>query len=187
MTNNTAEDRAALVRMISEAAVLRGEFTLRSGKTSNYYIDKYRFTTKPTILRSLGVLFAERVALIEREAGVRVDRLVGAELGGIPLVTVAALETGLDAVFVRNSKKEYGTAQQVEGILNEGDRVVFVEDIATTGGQSVEAIETVRSAGAEVVGVIAVIDRLEGARANIEGAGVRFESLLTRDDLGIEK
>ena len=182
MTKKTTQELAELV---AQAAVLRGEFTLRSGKTSSYYIDKYRFTTKPEILCTLGVMFAERVALIEREAGVRVDRLVGAELGGIPLVTVTALETGLHAVFVRNSKKEYGTAQQVEGVLNEGDRVVFVEDIATTGGQSVEAIETVRDAGAEVVAVIAVIDRLEGARANIEGAGVRFESLLTRDDLGI--
>jgi len=176
--------RQELVRVISEAAVLRGEFTLRSGKTSSYYIDKYRFTTRPGILRLLGAMFAERIGVIEREAGVTVDRLVGAELGGIPLVTVASLETGLDAVFVRNSKKGYGTAQRVEGTLNAGDRVVFVEDIATTGGQSVEAIGTIRDAGAEVLGVIAVIDRMEGARANIEGAGVRFESLLTRDDLG---
>jgi len=177
--------REELIRAIHDAAVLRGRFTLRSGKVSDYYIDKYRFTTKPEILRALGKMFAERVALVERQAGVRVDRLVGAELGGIPLVTVAALETGLDAVFVRNAKKDYGTAQRVEGALEKGDRVVFVEDIATTGGQSVEAIETVRAAGAEAAAVIAVIDRLEGARANIEGAGVRFESLLTRDDLGI--
>lgn len=179
-------NREELIDAIAEVAVLRGEFTLRSGKTSNYYIDKYRFTTKPEILRALGVMFAERIAQIERELGVKVDRLVGAELGGIPLVTVASMETGLDAVFVRNAKKEYGTAQRVEGALNEGDKVVFVEDIATTGGQSVEAIGAIRAAGAEVLAVIAVIDRMEGARGNIEGAGVRFESLLTRDDLGID-
>lgn len=182
----TMTTREELIHAIKDAAVLRGEFTLRSGKTSHYYIDKYRFTTRPGILRTLGKLFAERIAMIGREAGVKVDRLVGAELGGIPLVTVASLETGLDAVFVRNAKKGYGTARRIEGTLNAGDRVIFVEDIATTGGQSVEAIETIRSAGAEALAVITVIDRLEGARANIEGAGVRFESLLTKTDLGIE-
>jgi orotate phosphoribosyltransferase len=182
----TTSRHEALIGAIKGAAVLRGEFTLRSGKTSSYYIDKYRFTTRPAILRALGAMFAERIGVIERQAGAKADRLVGAELGGIPLVTVAALETGLDAVFVRNAKKGYGTAQRIEGTLNKGDRVVFVEDIATTGGQSVEAIRGLREAGAIVLAVIAVVDRLEGARANIERAGVRFESLLTSRDLGIE-
>jgi orotate phosphoribosyltransferase len=100
-------------------------------------------------------------------------------------VTVASLETGLPSIFVRNKKKDYGTAKQVEGVLNRGDRVVIVEDVATTGGQALEAASVLREAGAEVVAIIATIDRQEGARENVEKAGVRFEALFTKADLGI--
>ena len=177
---------------IKEAAVLRGEFTLRSGATSNYYVDKYRFTTNPALLRSITEIMAERIRDIDSSAvrgtpGERgVSRLAGAELGGIPLVTAAGLMLDKPFVFIRNAKKDYGTAKQLEGELTATDRVVLLEDIATTGGQAVEAIDVLRHAGAEVLAVIAVVDRLEGARASIEGAGVRFESLLTKRDLGID-
>ncbi|MCB9838569.1 MAG: orotate phosphoribosyltransferase [Phycisphaeraceae bacterium] len=183
----------ALAGAIREAAVLRGEFTLRSGATSNYYVDKYRFTTKPELLRAITELLVERIrdidaAEVRGTGGDRgVDRLAGAELGGIPLVTAAGLALSKPFVFIRNSKKEYGTAKRLEGELTPTDRVVLLEDIATTGGQSVEAVETLREAGAEVLAVIAVVDRLEGARQNIERAGVRFEALLTKRDLGIEE
>lgn len=175
-----------LARKIADLALLRGTFTLRSGRTSNYYLDKYLFSTDPAVLRELGKLFAERIGAIERETGVRVQRLAGAELGGIPLVTVASLETGLPCIFVRNAKKEYGTAKQMEGKLEKGERVVFVEDVATTGGQALEGVKVLRDAGAEVVAVIATIDREEGAAANMAAAGVRFEALFSKRDLGIE-
>jgi orotate phosphoribosyltransferase len=115
-----------------------------------------------------------------------IDRLAGAELGGIPLVTVAGVETGLPVLFVRNAKKEYGTHKQVEGLFDPGDRVVFVEDVATSGGQAVEAVKVLKELGMVVLGVIAVIDRQEGARENVENAGARFEALFTKADLGIE-
>ena len=177
-------DRAALAARIAEASLLRGTFTLRSGKTSSYYLDKYRFSTKPDILQQLGSLFRERIETIEGASGA-IDQLAGAELGGIPLVAAASMATGKPSIFVRNAKKDYGTAKQVEGIINAGDRVVFVEDVATTGGQALEAIGVLKEAGAEVLAVVCVIDREEGARANIEGAGVRFESLFTKSDLGV--
>lgn len=179
-------DRAAIAEAIAEAALLRGTFTLRSGRTSSYYLDKYRFTTDPRVLDGVGDLLAERLRAIEAQAG-QVNTLAGAELGGIPLVTVLALKSGKPCVFIRNKKKDYGTAQQLEGKLNQGDRVVLVEDVATTAGQALEACGVLREAGAEVVAVIATIDRLEGARENVEGAGYRFEALFTKRDLGIDE
>lgn len=182
----TTIDRSALAARIASASLLRGSFTLRSGRTSSYYLDKYRFSTVPTLLDELGVLFAARIEAIASESG-PIDRLAGAELGGIPLVTVASLKTGLPCVFVRNSKKGYGTAQQLEGELNKGDRVVLIEDVATTGGQAIEAAGVLRDAGADVVRLICTIDRMEGARENCAAAGVAFEALFTVRDLGIEE
>ena len=177
-------DQAQLASAIADASLLRGSFTLRSGRTSSYYLDKYRFSTQPEILRQLGAMFAQVIDEISTRHGA-VVRLAGAELGGIPLVTVASLETGLPSIFVRNAKKEYGTSKQVEGTVNEGDVVVFVEDVATTGGQALEGVEVLRSLGARVPAIISVIDRQEGARENIEGAGVAFHALFTKRDLGV--
>lgn len=179
-------DHADLARRLGEAALLRGEFVLRSGRKSSYYLDKYRFSTQPGVLRELGRLFRERIELVAKESG-PIQRLAGAELGGIPLVTAASLETGLPSLFVRNSKKDYGTSKQLEGVIEAGDRVVMVEDVATTGGQALEAVEVLKAAGAEVVRVICTIDREEGARENFEKAGVGFEALFTKGDLGIRE
>lgn len=177
--------RARLARAIADASLLRGSFTLRSGRTSSYYLDKYKFSTRPEVLGQLGPMFSELIQQIGAAHG-PVVRLAGAELGGIPLVTVASLHTGLPSIFVRNAKKEYGTAKQVEGEVNTGDVVVFVEDVATTGGQALEAVGVLRELGAKVPAIICVIDRQEGARENIEGAGVAFHALFTKRDLGVE-
>lgn len=170
---------ADLARAIADASLLRGSFTLRSGRTSSFYLDKYLFSTRPEVLRELGRLFAQRIRPLNPA------RLAGAELGGIPLVTAASLETGLPCIFVRNQKKDYGTAKQLEGVLHPGDRVVIVEDVATTGGQALEAASVLRRAGADVLAIIATIDRQEGARENVEKAGIRFDALFTKTDLGI--
>lgn len=184
--SGSSVDRGELARAIADAALLRGTFTLRSGRTSNYYLDKYLFSTRPEVLRQLGQLFAGRIAEIAKTAG-PIARLAGAELGGIPLVTVSSLSTGLPCIFVRNQKKDYGTAKQLEGVLNKGERVVIVEDVATTGGQALEAAKVLQEAGAQVVAIIATIDRQEGARENVEKAGIRFEALFTKADLGIRE
>ncbi len=180
-------DRAQLAKQIAEASLLRGSFTLRSGRQSSYYLDKYLFSTQPRVLAQLGVLFSQTIEEIAREEGSPIDRLAGAELGGIPLVAAASLETNLPSIFVRNAKKTYGTARQLEGRLEPGDRVIIVEDIATTGGQVLEALAVLRDAGANVRAIVCTIDRQEGARANIEAAGVRFEALFTKADLGIDE
>ena len=169
-----------LIERIKDSALLRGEFTLRSGRKSRYYLDKYLFQTQPDILAALAKRFAGRVA----ELG-EVDRLAGAELGGIPIVSATSIAAGKPTVLIRNKKKDYGTAKQVEGNLKPGEQVVILEDIATTGGQVLEAAEILTEMGASIVAIIAVIDRQEGARENVEAAGYRFDSLLTKTDLGI--
>jgi len=152
---------------------------LRSGRKSNFYLDKYRFETQPDILSALGKLLAGRVAS-------HVDRIAGAELGAVPLAAVTSIACGKPCVFIRNQKKDYGTAQQIEGELKPGETVLIVEDILTTGGQVIEADESLKSTGAKIDRIVAVIDRLEGARENIEKAGYTFESLYTVKDLGLE-
>lgn len=182
-----AVDTRALARKIADAALLRGTFTLRSGRTSSYYLDKYLFSTRAEVLRDLGVLFAQRIDHIAKAEGKPIDRLAGAELGGIPLVTIATVQTGLPCIFVRNQKKGYGTAKQVEGVVNKNDRVILLEDVATTGGQALEAVAVLKELGADVRAIIATIDRQEGARENVEKAGLRFEALFTKTDLGISE
>jgi orotate phosphoribosyltransferase len=171
-----------LTQRIKDASLLHGDFTLRSGRKSKYYLDKYLFQTQPDILAALAERFAGRIASLGD-----VDRLAGAELGGIPIVSATSIAAGKPTVLIRNKKKDYGTAKQVEGKLDPGERVVILEDIATTGGQVLEAAQTLTEMGATIVAIIAVIDRQEGARENVEAAGYAFDSLLTKSDLGINE
>ncbi len=171
-------DRTALAGRIKQAAYLEGDFTLRSGRKSKYYLDKYLFETQPDILSTLGRLFAERVQATT-------TLIAGAELGGVALAAATSLASGKPFVIIRNAKKEYGTSKPFEGKLVDGDSVLLVEDIATTGGQVLEAARLIQNIGARVERIVAVIDRQEGARQNIEEAGFTFESLFTKADLGI--
>lgn len=172
--------REHLAKRIAEVALLRGNFTLRSGRTSTYYLDKYRFETQPDILAALGEMFA---ATMPPET----DRIAGPELGAVALAAAAGMAAGKPFVIVRNKKKDYGSAKQVEGVLNKGDRIVIVEDILTTGGQVIEAAHTLQEMGATVLKIVGVIDRQEGARENVEQAGFVFESLFTVDQLGVTR
>jgi orotate phosphoribosyltransferase len=170
---------AELAQALRAAALLEGDFTLRSGRKSKYYLDKYLFETQPALLRELGRRFARYVTP-------DVDRIAGAELGAIALAAATALETGKPFVIVRNAKKAgYGTGKLVEGRLEKGERVLLVEDVATTGGQVIEACKVLQDAGVTVSAVVVTVDRQEGAREAIESAGLRFEALFTTSDLGV--
>ena len=171
-------NKTELAGRIREVAYLEGDFTLRSGRKSKYYLDKYLFETQPEILRAL----AERLAAYVADS---TTLIAGAELGGVPLATATSLATGKPFVIIRNARKEYGTSKPYEGKMTDADHVLLVEDIATTGGQVLEAAKLITSVGATVERIVAVIDRQEGAREKIEAAGFAFESLLTRGDLGI--
>ena len=171
-------DRTELARRVKEAAYLEGDFTLRSGRKSKYYLDKYLFETQPDILRALGETFAKYV----KDS---TTLIAGAELGGVALAAAASMASGKPFVIVRNAKKDYGTSKTYEGKISDADSVLLVEDIATTGGQVLEAAKMISEMGANVERIVAVIDRQEGARENVEKAGFVFESLLTKKDLGI--
>ena len=167
-----------LAKRVKETSYLEGDFTLRSGKKSKYYMDKYLFETQPDILKALGEEFA-------KHATDDVTLIAGAELGGVALAAATAMATGKKWIIVRNSKKDYGTSKMVEGVLKADDVVLLVEDIATTGGQVLEAAKIIAEAGAKVKKIVAVIDRKQGAGENIAAAGYKFESILTKEDLGI--
>ena len=171
-------NRAELARRIRDAAYLEGDFTLRSGRKSKYYLDKYLFETQPDILTAIGELFAGYVKPTT-------TLIAGAELGGVALAAAAALASGRPFVIIRNAKKDYGTSKPYEGKISEGDSVLLVEDIATTGGQVLEAAKFIISIGAKVERIVAVIDRQEGAKENIQDAGFNFEALFTKSGLGI--
>ncbi len=170
--------RDELIKRIKETAYLEGDFTLRSGKKSKYYLDKYRFETQPDILAALGLEFARFVKS-------STTLIAGAELGGVALAAATSLAAAKPFVIVRNSKKRYGTGNLFEGVITAGDSVLLVEDIATTGGQVIEAAQAIREVGAKVERIVAVIDRQEGAGENIAESGFEFNALFTKTDLGI--
>lgn len=170
--------REELIERIKALAVLHGEFTLRSGKKSRYYVDKYRFETQPDVLRALGKLFAQHVTP-------DVDRIAGPELGAVCLAAATAMEANKPFVMVRKAAKEYGTTKRIEGVLHPGEKILLVEDVLTTGGAVLEAAKSLTDAGAKIVKIVGVLDRMEGARKNIEAAGFQVDALFTSADLGI--
>ncbi|WP_132058940.1 orotate phosphoribosyltransferase [Halorussus amylolyticus] len=164
-----------LIAALEDAdAVKYGEFELSHGGTSDYYVDKYLFETDARCLELVAEAFAERVGD---------TKLAGVALGAVPLVAVTSVETGNPYVIVRKQKKEYGTANLVEGRLDEGEEVVVLEDIATTGQSAADAVEALREAGATVERVLVVVDREEGAAENLAEYDVKLESLLTASEL----
>jgi len=177
MRGSSANDLAARVR---RAALLEGDFVLSSGQRSRFYVDKYLFSTEPVLLGEL----ARALAGVLPEG---VERLAGVELGAVPLVTALALETGLPFAIVRKEAKGHGASagRAFEGKLEGGERVVLVEDVVTTGTQALKAAGTLGGAGAEVVGVVAVLDRREEELAPDLG-GYPFRALLRMEDMVAE-
>jgi len=174
----TEAELAELGRDVVAAAYLTGHFVLRSGAISNYYFDKYRLTTRPELLRRVGVALAGMVPP-------NVDRIAGPELGAVPLATAVSLETGIPSVFVRKTAKGYGTDRGIEGEISPGERVLVVEDVLTTGSEAIRSATALRDFGADVVEILGVVDREEGAAANIAAAGFRFRALFSKTSLGL--
>ncbi len=162
--------------MLKSCGALRfGDFTLTSGKRSPYYVDIKKAVTRPEVLREIARGMAPHAAAA--------DRIAGVELGAVPIAAAVAMEAGKPYVMVRKERKEHGTGKDFEGELREGDRVLFVEDVVTTGGTLAHAIERVRAAGADVSEVVAVVDREEGGRDALALIGVRLRALLTAEEL----
>ena len=163
----------ALLAAIREHAYLEGDFVLRSGKRSRYYLDKYRFETVPELLEALGARLAAKAAELEPDA----MRLAGPELGAVALAAAASLASRLPFLIVRGEAKAYGTANRIEGAYTEGERVVLIEDVVTSGGAAADAVRAVRQAGLECRTAICVIDREEGGVDTLARLGVRLHPL----------
>lgn len=172
------EGRERLAARIREAALLEGDFVLSSGRRSSLYVDKYLFSTDPGLLRDIA-------AGLEELLPSGVQRLAGVELGAVPLVVAVALQTGMPYVIVRKEAKEHGTARGIEGRLGEGERVALIEDVTTTGTQAVRAARRLVEAGAEVAGVVAVLDRREEGGEELQG--FPFRALFRMEDLRAAK
>ncbi len=177
-------DYSALVTLLAERSARRGRFTLASGKQSDFYIDARLTTMSPEGLSIIGSL----ALLTLRESGWKVDAVGGLTLGADPIsyaisYASAASDHPLRAFTVRKEPKAHGTGKLLEGPIREGDRVAVIEDVITTGGSALRAIEAVRSAKASVAGVLALVDREEGGRQAIEKAGVSVISLVTANQI----
>jgi orotate phosphoribosyltransferase len=169
------ELRAAL----REHALLEGDFVLRSGRRSTHYFDKYRFETRPDLLEAI----ATRVAAVVGEHEPDAARLAGPELGAVALAAAASLASRLPFVIVRKETKDYGTANRIEGAFESGERVCLVEDVVTSGGAAVAAVEALREAGLECRTAVCVVDREEGGTDELARFGVRLRPLFRAGEL----
>ncbi len=169
-------EKRELAEKIKSISFLQGKFKLRSGKTSSFYWDKYRFESKPELLKAI-------LEGMEKLLPASFDKLAAMELGGIPLATGLSLKTGNPCLYVRKKAKNYGTCNLVEGGFSEGEKVVVIEDVITTAGQVCSSIKQMRSLGLIVKDVICVIDRQQGGKENLEKIGCSLNCLFTKEEL----
>ena len=171
--------RDELLAELRRHALLEGDFVLRSGRRSRYYLDKYRFETRPDLLAPIGGLIAATVG----EHAADAELLGGPELGAVALAAAASLASGLPFLIVRTHAKAYGTGNRIEGAFTAGQRVCLVEDVVTSGGAAVEAVEALREAGLECRTAICVVDREEGGVDALARRAVRLWPLFQASEL----
>jgi len=172
-------NRAELAVALREHAYLEGDFVLRSGRRSRYYLDKYRFETRPDLLGELGRRIADAVREHEPDAAL----LAGPELGAVALVAAASLASDLHFVIVRKEAKGYGTENRLEGVFEPGSLVCLVEDVVTSGGAAVSAVAALREAGLQCRTAVCVVDREEGGVDALARHAVRLRPLFRVSEL----
>jgi orotate phosphoribosyltransferase len=171
-----------LAERVRAAAVLEGDFLLRSGRRSRFYVDKYRFGTRPDLLAEIGEALAQQIAAVEPQA----TRIAAPEVGAIALAAAASLRSGLPFVIVRKAPKSYGTTKRLEGAYEPGERLVVVEDVVTSGGAAIDSVHALRGAGLVCETVICVVDREEGGAEAMATEGITLHRLLDRASLRVD-
>jgi orotate phosphoribosyltransferase len=169
--------RTELAKRLRTVSLLRGRFKLRSGKTSSFYLDKYRFESDPLLLRAV-------VDEMKKLLPASFDKFAGMELSAIPLATELSQRTMKPYLFVRKAAKEYGTCNLVEGGFRPGETIVVVEDAITVAGQVRASVRQLRKLELQIQNVICVIDRQQGGRQNLEQIDCSLTSISTIDELG---
>jgi orotate phosphoribosyltransferase len=168
-----------LAGVLADYALLRGDFVLRSGRRSSYYLDKYLFETLPEVLAPLGERIAACVAEHEPDA----VRIASPELGAVALAAATALTSGMPFLIVRKEAKSYGTAKRLEGGFEPGERVCLVEDVVTSGGAAIDSVKALRDAGLECGTAVCVVDREEGGADALARHAVRLRPLFRASEL----
>lgn len=169
-------DRIRLAKQVKDCVQLSGTFILRSGAISNIYFDKYLFESSPGMLRQIA---EEMATLVHPET----DILAGLEMGGIPVATVLSQVTRLPTAFIRKEPKTYGTCKYAEGPDLRGRKVTLVEDVVSSGGAILDAVERLRRDHIEPIGVLCVIDRQTGGLENLRSAGLGLRSVFTMQEV----
>ena len=170
---------AELAAALREHAYLEGDFVLRSGRRSRYYLDKYRFETRPDLLAALG----ERIAEAVREHDPEATLLGAPELGAVALAAAASLASGLPFVIVRKEAKGYGTKNRIEGVYEAGETTCLVEDVVTSGGAAAASVHALREAGLTCRRAVCVVDREEGGVDALAREAVRLRPLFSTSQL----
>jgi len=164
-----------LKEMLKAAQVVQyGEFTLSSGKKSNYYVNVKRASADPKILKEMAKEISKHV---------RGEKLAGMALGAVPLLVAVALATGRPYVIVRKDQKEHGTMDKIEGDVGAGDVFLVIEDVATTGASAMRVVDALREKGAVAKTVVTVVDREEGAKDFLQQKGIEMVSLFKAKEL----
>lgn len=162
-----------LIEILKENKVFeQGEFTLASGKKSSYYVNMKRAITEPEILSTIAKLISEKI-------DDDIDKIAGPALGAVPIATAVSLESKKPLLMIRKEKKGYGTSKLIEGDLLEGDNVILVEDVTTTGGSLLKAINAITDNGGLVKKAFVVVDREEGAMETFANEGIVLEPLIS--------
>lgn len=180
--------KSALIEIIREHALRFGDFTLASGKKASYYLDCRQITLHPAGICQIASGMLEQLKSTYKDSDI--EAVGGMAIGADPItagiVTLSGLNNGtLLGFMVRKEAKQHGMGRMVEGPVKAGMKCIIVEDVVTSGGSALQAVQAVRDFGMEVVGVLAVIDRLEGGRAAFEAVGIPLTTLLTIEDFGI--
>ena len=169
-------NRLELAKKIFDVAHITGEFKLRSGAISNEYFDKYQFESRPELLKEIA---SHQIKNLPSDY----DILAPLEMGGIPIATAIALQTGDELCLVRKEAKEYGTCKLAEGVDIKGKKLLIVEDVVTSGGQIIISANELRERGAIVEKAICVIDREAGGPEKLKDAGIELTPLFTMTEL----
>jgi orotate phosphoribosyltransferase len=171
------DKKKELITLLKENEVIKfGKFTLSSGKESDYYVDMKRAVTDPEILSKVAEIISEKIE------GLGVDKVAGPALGAVPIATAISLTSKLPLLMIRKEKKGYGTSKLIEGDLEDGDSVVLVEDVTTTGKSLLKAIDAIETNKGIVKRAFVVVDRSEGALENFKNKGIELEPLLSIED-----
>lgn len=168
-------EREQLKKLLKEKAVKIGEFTLASGKKSDFYIDCRKVTLDPSGAKLIGKIILQKIKSLNADA------VGGLTLGADPIVGALITLGNIPGFIVRKQEKEHGTKQKIEGLIEPGWKVVIVEDVATTGSSALQAIQAVESIGAKVVKIIAIVDREEGSKESLKNYD--FDPIFKKSEL----